>query len=150
MLVSLIDPISDLASQGDEIPSYKEFSMKVFYIFDVKRGTRFECEEVLFVSDDIMESHYRERHELNKGAKRAGTIETDMTFLKQRNLIQSVEVEDGVGKRHYHVEFELVMIVIDRNLRWEARYPAGGEVPGRGQVSIASAFCRVLGSGFVI
>lgn len=70
-----------------------------------------------------------------------GKIETDMTFLKEQNLIQPVEVEDGVrAKRHYNVKFELVMIVNGRNLRWEARYPAGGEVQGRAQISIASAF----------
>jgi hypothetical protein len=64
-----------------------------------------------------------------------------MTFLKERNLLQPVEPEPGEKiKRHYRVEFELVMIVNDRNMRWEARYPAGGEVQGKGQVSIAAAF----------
>jgi hypothetical protein len=70
-----------------------------------------------------------------------GVIETDMTFLKERNLIQPIEPEEGVrARRHYKVEYELVMIVNDRNMRWEARYPAGGEVQGRGQISIAAAF----------
>lgn len=64
-----------------------------------------------------------------------------MTFLKERNLIQPVEPEEGVKARgHYKVEYELVMIVNDRNMRWEARYPAGGEVQGTGQISIAAAF----------
>jgi hypothetical protein len=64
-----------------------------------------------------------------------------MTFLKTENLIQVVEPGPGEGgKRHYRVEFELVMIIDGRNLRYEARYPAGGIVQDRGQISIAAAF----------
>ncbi|KAF7893695.1 uncharacterized protein EAF02_001233 [Botrytis sinoallii] len=88
-----------------------------------------------------MKSHYRKNLEKNKGATVVGIIETDMTFLKEQNLIQPVEPEEGVrAKRHYKVGYELVMIVNDRNMRWEARYPAGGKVQGTGQVSIAAAF----------
>lgn len=64
-----------------------------------------------------------------------------MTFLKDRNLIQPMDPEEGIiARSHYKVEYELVMIVNDRNMRWEARYPAGGEVQGSGQISIAAAF----------
>ncbi|KAM0169736.1 hypothetical protein ACHAPF_009685 [Botrytis cinerea] len=130
-----------LINKGEEIPTDKEYSLQVFYIFDAREGTRFECKEYLCVSDNKMESHYRKNHEKNKGATVIGIIETDMTFLKEQNLIQPVEPEEGVrAKRHYKVEYELVMIVNDRNMRWEARYPAGGEVQGRGQISIAAAF----------
>lgn len=45
----------------------KEYSIPVFYIFDAEEGTRFECKEVLYVSDDRMESHYRKSHKRNKG-----------------------------------------------------------------------------------
>ena len=64
-----------------------------------------------------------------------------MTFLKTDGLIVPVEPEEGEkGKRHYKVEYELVMIVDGRNMRYEARYPAGGAVQERGQISIAAAF----------
>lgn len=130
-----------LINKGKEIPTEKEYSIQVFYIFDAEEDTRFECKEYLLVSDDKMESHYRRTHEKNRGAAIIGAIETDMTFLKERNLIQPVEPEEGVrARKHYKVEYELVMIVNDRNMRWEARYPAGGEVQGRGQISIAAAF----------
>ncbi|OBT51183.1 hypothetical protein VE04_08148 [Pseudogymnoascus sp. 24MN13] len=130
-----------LIHKGDEIPTEREYPIQVFYIFDAEEDTRFECKEFLFVSDNKMESHYRKNHEKNNGAAVVGVIETDMTFLKERNLIQPVEPEEGVrARRHYKVEYELVMIVNDRNLRWEARYPAGGEVQGIGQISIAAAF----------
>ncbi|KFZ03935.1 hypothetical protein V502_10543 [Pseudogymnoascus sp. VKM F-4520 (FW-2644)] len=130
-----------LINKGDEIPTQREYPIRVFYIFDAEDDARFECKEFLFVSDNKMESHYRKNHEKNKGATVVGVIETDMTFLKERNLIQPVEPEEGVrARRHYKVEYELVMIVNDRNLRWEARYPAGGEVQGVGQISIAAAF----------
>jgi hypothetical protein len=64
-----------------------------------------------------------------------------MTFLKTRGLIQPTYPEEGTkGKLHYKVEFELVMIIGGRNLRYESRYPAGGEVRGEGQICIAAAF----------
>jgi hypothetical protein len=64
-----------------------------------------------------------------------------MTFLKDEGIIQPTYPERGLkGKPHYKVEFELVMIIDGRNLRYEARYPAGGEVKGRGQICIAAAF----------
>jgi len=75
------------------------------------------------------------------GAEVAGKIVTDMTFLKTDGLISPMEPEDGEkGKRHYKVEYELVMIVDGRNLRYEVRYPAGGAVQSKGQISIAAAF----------
>jgi hypothetical protein len=64
-----------------------------------------------------------------------------MTFLKERNIIQPVESEEGVrAKRYYKIEYELVMIVNGRNMTWEVRYPSGGEGQVRGQLSIAAAF----------
>ena len=64
-----------------------------------------------------------------------------MTFLKTRGLIQPTQPEEGTrGKPHYKVEFELVMIIGGRNLRYESRYPAGGPVHGQGQTCIAAAF----------
>ena len=64
-----------------------------------------------------------------------------MTFLRTDGLIVPIEPEEGEkGNRHYKVEYELVMIIDGRNMRYEARYPAGGEVQERGQISIAAAF----------
>jgi hypothetical protein len=65
----------------------------------------------------------------------------DMTFLREQNLINVQEADPGgAWKRHYEVELELVMIVNNRNLRYEARWPAGGQVRGGEQISIAAAF----------
>jgi hypothetical protein len=72
-----------------------------------------------------------------------GKILTDMTWLRDQKLIKPVQPEDGYGgKKHYRVEYELVAIVEGHNLRYEARYPAGGggEVQKAKQVSIAAAF----------
>lgn len=65
-----------------------------------------------------------------------------MTFLKDKGIIEPTYPErDLKGKPHFKVEFELVMIIEGRNLRYEARYPkGGGEVQGRGQICIAAAF----------
>lgn len=73
------------------------------------------------------------------GAEIGGRIVVDMTFLRKEGLIQP---EGLPGKRHYKVEFKLVMIVDGRNLRYEARWPIGegAQVQGKGQTCIAAAF----------
>jgi hypothetical protein len=66
-----------------------------------------------------------------------------MTFLRTEGRIQPISPAGGQpGKKHYKVEFDLVMIVDGRNLRYEARYPTGeeGRVQKRGQTCIAAAF----------
>jgi hypothetical protein len=66
-----------------------------------------------------------------------------MTFLRDQGIIQPEDPEPGTkGKRHYRVGIELVMIVDGRNLRYEARWPIGGNgtIQGSGQICIAAAF----------
>jgi hypothetical protein len=67
----------------------------------------------------------------------AGKILVDMTFLREQGLIKPIS---GKGKKHYRVEYELVAFVEGRNLRYEARYPAGGKTQGAAQISIAAGF----------
>jgi hypothetical protein len=77
------------------------------------------------------------------GADVAGRIVVDMTFLRKEGLIKPTMPENGLsGKKYYKVQFELVMIVDGRNLRYEARWPVGegAQVQGRGQTCIAAAF----------
>ena len=67
-------------------------------------------------------------HELQiLDAELAGSIEVDMTFLKDNNLIElqapSEWSKPGTKDKYYAVEFDLVMIVDGRNLRYEARWP---------------------------
>ena len=72
----------------------------------------------------------------------AGIIEADMTSLVTGHRIKATVPEKGyAGKRHYRIDFELVMIVNGRNLRYEARWPVGGEVRGeQKQICIAASF----------
>jgi hypothetical protein len=64
-----------------------------------------------------------------------------MSFLVRDDIIQRVG-GGSQGKRHYRVEFELVMIIHGRSLRYEARWPIGegGQVRAGGQICIAAAF----------
>lgn len=80
----------------------------------------------------------------------------DMTFLKEEGLIQlqpPSEYSTFSGRKdppkHWSVEFQLVMVVDGRNLRYEARWPVPREdgqfpqeqtVQAKGQFSIAAAF----------
>jgi hypothetical protein len=139
------------------------------------------CEELLYVSDTARESHYTLASPKNKGmppfclgrlhsntraadAQIAGKIVTDMTFLRNKGLATIIYPKSdasGVtrGHPHYRVEYDLVVIVEGRNMRYEARWPpmesmdddqvakkrkrSGQykfEVLQTAQVSIASAF----------
>lgn len=77
-----------------------------------------------------------------------------MTFLKEQNLIRPEtpsewsKFKGDKRKSYLTVEFDLVMIVEGRNLRYEALWPSIGmlkdgqeqEVHAAGQVCIAAAF----------
>lgn len=66
-----------------------------------------------------------------------------MSFLKDDPNFHAVKPDPGVkGQLHYCIEFELVIQIDGRNLRFEARYPAGenGKVMGARQISIAGSF----------
>ena len=67
-----------------------------------------------------------------------------MTWLRERRLIRAVGGQNRQGKLHYRVMYDLVAFVEGRNLKYEARYPAGAggkaQVQKTKQVSIAAAF----------
>lgn len=84
-----------------------------------------------------------------------------MSFLRDEGYIRITQPEldrysnRPVGKPHYRVEYDLVVIVENRNLRYEARWPSKQavyscdqvvplpdtpEVKQRGQLSLAAAF----------
>jgi hypothetical protein len=78
-----------------------------------------------------------------------------MTFLKENGDIKLQPpsyfstYSGPKAPHHWSVEFQLVMIVDGRNLRYEARWPIlkennhnpqGQTVQARGQVSLAAAF----------
>jgi len=89
------------------------------------------------------------------GAELAGSIIVNMTFLKDEGLIEPVSaynVQPGqrTPLRFYSVEFDLVVIVNGRNLRYEARWPKSlnveseghltDNVVAQGQICIAASF----------
>jgi len=116
------------------------------HVFEENR-TQLLCEELLYVSDSPPETDYPLEHDTNKGAYEAGRIITDFTFLKDEGLISPIISQQrkkggGVTRSYYVVQYDLVVIVEGRNLRYEARYPSGadGKTMNVVQTSIASAF----------
>ena len=64
-----------------------------------------------------------------------------MTFLKAKGLIKPVLPDYGTGQKFWKVEFDIVVYINGRNLRYEVRYPVGGNKAVKAaQVSIAAAF----------
>ncbi|PVH73657.1 hypothetical protein DL98DRAFT_594843 [Cadophora sp. DSE1049] len=123
---------------------YKPFKSTHAFGIDEKK---FNCEEILYVNDSDAGSHYEVNHVMNAGAKEAGRIVVDMTFLRDEGHINPIVPqadEDGVvqGKPHYQVTYDLVPIVEGRDLKYVARWPPnrGGEIMKAGQISIAAAF----------
>jgi len=78
------------------------------------------------------------------GLEVAGKILLDMTWLREKKIIRAVRGPKRQGRLHYRVVYDLVAFVEGRNLKYEARYPAGAggksHVQKTKQVSIAAAF----------
>ena len=72
-----------------------------------------------------------------------GFIVVDMTFLITDGHIQPTIPAPGErGQPHWKVDFEMVMMLKGRNLKYQARWPAGegGKVLEENQTCIAAAF----------
>ncbi|GES65706.1 HSP70 family protein [Aspergillus terreus] len=131
------DTILWFVNKGDVLSSKWEYTLPVNLTFTERQNFTFT--QVLYVSDRNHRSSYREDHEENEGKEEAGRIDVDMTYLKDKGLVQCTKVR---GRRPYYlIEFDLVIIVDGRNLTFEARHPYGSEGDHeRGQISIAAAF----------
>lgn len=111
--------------KGQEVPpvwACEPFSS--VHTFDCSPPTPLVCEEVLYASDTSTESHYQRSHPKNAGAEKIAEIIVDFDFLRLDGLIQPIEGgvdENGkwLGKRHYRVEFTMVIKVVDRDLQCE-------------------------------
>ncbi|KAJ9133270.1 Hsp70 family protein-like protein [Pleurostoma richardsiae] len=101
--------------------------------------SRLLCKEVFYVSDEATKFHYRKSDQENKSAEVAGDIVVDFTFLREQGLIQPVEPEPGTkGKRHYKVNYDILIRIVDRDLKCYAIYD--NEVVKQCRINIASAF----------
>lgn len=120
------------------------------------RTTRSQTTEI-----EMNQNHHNLTNSNSPGAQLAGSINTDMSFLRDEGYIRITQLEIDTytqqpsGKPHYGVEYDIVVIIENRNLRYEARWPskeavyAGDqvlalpettEVRQRGQLSLAAAF----------
>ncbi|KAI9646365.1 hypothetical protein NHQ30_004355 [Ciborinia camelliae] len=141
--VAYVDVIEWVVKKGEIIPAAKEYRIPAYRIpaYRIFAATRktFIYEQELYISDTSTESHYKLTHPKNKGAEKAGTIRLDMGELISSGTIQPTEEEEGVrGKRHYRINFELVMKVKGRNLELEGCF--AGRSLGSKEISIAAAF----------
>ncbi|KAH8589414.1 hypothetical protein B0O99DRAFT_581540 [Bisporella sp. PMI_857] len=123
---------------------------------------KFICEELLFVSDTIAESGYDLRHGKNNETERAflarkrkdpgavrrkcqlhGRLIVDMTFARDHPLCVVIGAENKKpNQRHpyYEVEYHLVPIVKNRNLRYEVRHQYL-ELEETGEYKVAKGGC---------
>ncbi|CZR68305.1 uncharacterized protein PAC_18204 [Phialocephala subalpina] len=136
-----VDVINYFLNKGQLLPPTQEFKpIKMLHTFAVDNeepnaddadvaSPRMLCQELLFVSDTVTQSHYPFKGVKNRDAQIVGRIVTDVTSLKDRGLLEIVEPEmddDGelCGNRHYKVEYDLVPMIKGRDLIYEARWPS--------------------------
>ena len=63
-----------------------------------------------------------------------------MTFLKGSLLVMVNPQPSSRVRPHYRIEYELVLVVNGNDMKFEARYPPGGEVLQSKQICIAAVF----------
>ncbi|KAF2124677.1 hypothetical protein P153DRAFT_325969 [Dothidotthia symphoricarpi CBS 119687] len=137
---------------GERVENMQTFTFDVRHTFPLTRK-KLVCAEQLWMSDLKHSDHYRKTHPLNKGAELIGSIEANLTFLKEDGLIQPQQPSEfsthfGSQKWYWEVYYEVAMIVEGRSIRFEARWPVKGNLQhGQHQkvlvmklVGIAAAF----------
>ncbi|RYP47954.1 hypothetical protein DL768_006109 [Monosporascus sp. mg162] len=101
------------------------------------------CEELLYVSDHATESHYSRLHRKNRGSQLVGRIVADFNFLLDEGLITPTDPprdSNGrqIGRKHYKVQYSMVIQVVDRDLKCYAIY--NGRKVTECRINIASGF----------
>ncbi|RSM15778.1 hypothetical protein CDV31_004879 [Fusarium ambrosium] len=117
----LMNTVLWVLKKGDKIGPNWVSGKPLETVHYIEVGNPLICREVIYVSDTATESHYPLGHKKNKGAKKAGTLEVDFSFLQQKGLIKPIEPEIGkngktIGKKHWKVEFLIYLKVIGRDL----------------------------------
>lgn len=123
--------------QGNTVSRTFSASTRVFHTFS-RRQKDLRCEEVLYVSDEICESHCWWKHGSNKsklttftfkvatkywiGAQKIDTIVVDVTKYKNSGEI-CLKYPEGKGEGYYEIVLDLILRVNGRNLTVEAIYP---------------------------
>ncbi|SPO06110.1 related to hsp70 protein [Cephalotrichum gorgonifer] len=140
-VTNTIDWVLKLGQEVD--PVWASLPFECTHTFDCRPGTKLICREVLYVSDSSTESHYRLKHPKNADAEKVGEIIVDFTFLRDEGRIfpiQGALSDTGkqLGKRHYRVDYDLIIEVENRDLRCKAVYD--GQEMEKCRINIASAF----------
>ncbi|KAF2178399.1 hypothetical protein K469DRAFT_731829 [Zopfia rhizophila CBS 207.26] len=102
------------------------------------------AKEVLFASETCTEDYYERTHPKNRGkTTQIGKIVLDLTHLKE-HIMPKIPADPTRGMEHYEVTVMVEMEVIDRDLKFNVRWPAddSGEIIEGSQksFSIAAAF----------
>ncbi|PVI00853.1 hypothetical protein DM02DRAFT_671732 [Periconia macrospinosa] len=123
---------------GQKVKNMQEFSFDVQHKFKLNQK-KLICGEQLWMSDNVHPCHYRTTHRKNKGATKIGSLEADVTFLRDEKLIEPEfpsEFSNHAGSKikHWVVNYEIVLISEGRRFRFEARWPSKAELkPGQEQ-----------------
>ncbi|KAH7067280.1 hypothetical protein BKA63DRAFT_521873 [Paraphoma chrysanthemicola] len=128
---------------GEQVENMQAFTFPVMHTFSNITRKRLLCSEQLWMSDKCHPLHYRKSHPLNKGAEQVGSIEVDMSFLRDQGRITPQWPSEtssyyGTQKKHWEVHYEVALIVEGRSIRFEARYPVKAELSeGQEQIVLA-------------
>ncbi|KAK7974420.1 hypothetical protein PG989_016268 [Apiospora arundinis] len=137
------DTVDWILKLGSEVPPVWKQSFDCEHLIPCWPVQPLICTELLYVSDQATQSHYRLKDARNTGAEKVGEIVVDFTFLREQGWLLPTEPGTNskgkpVGKRHYKVEYKIEIEVVDRDLKCYAIYK--GEVVKKCRINIASAF----------
>ncbi|KAK7917393.1 hypothetical protein PG985_011001 [Apiospora marii] len=127
------DRIVWFAQKGENVDENWSFSIGCEHVFR-HSAPKLLCEELIYMSDRIMESGYSKENKRNKGCPCIGTIVADMTSLRDERVILP---EQNGPKTCWRVSFDLVIRVKGLNLEAEARFR--GEKKGHCIINMAPA-----------
>ncbi|OAP55864.1 hypothetical protein AYL99_10016 [Fonsecaea erecta] len=132
----IMNTISWLILKDEIVPPIHRICVRSHHTFK-HSTTELLCEERLYMSAKRHESGHGFRHLENRGAELGGRIISDLTFLKNQNLIQPVARTSigGEPSLFYEVEYDLWLIIEGRHMRFEARSPLDPE-----QVVVSASF----------
>ncbi|KAK5463042.1 hypothetical protein LTS15_002754 [Exophiala xenobiotica] len=131
-----------LINVGDLLPVDHIIRVRRRHTFRLNQKT-LVCKEQLWISEKTHKSGYRMSHTENEGAEEEGRIMVDLTPLRAQpeTYLKTYGKPDGTCYTFWEIEFDLCLVIDDRNLRFEARLPTNSEeVTSSMNISIAAAF----------
>ncbi|KAK6857193.1 hypothetical protein PG995_007380 [Apiospora arundinis] len=134
-----LDRILWFAQKGEEVDSDREWTMECEHFFPIGKK-KLICQEVIYISDTVRESGYSRTSLRNKDCPCIGTIEADMTSLRDEG---SILPDQNGSQKHWRIAITLVIKIKGLDLEVSAKWR--GETKGRCIINMAPSIVSAIG-----